>query len=69
MSGIFSSNILIMLFWKFKFILALFIDDVENNRVISLSATSVSISRLRVPMMAGILTECSAFTFLPSPNL
>ena len=35
----------------------------------SLSTTSVTISNLWLPMMAGILAECIDSNFLPSPNL
>ena len=49
--------------------LALFIDDFKNKKVISLWTTSITISNSWLPMMAGSLVECIDSIFLPSPNL
>ena len=49
--------------------LALFIGNFENNNGISLSTTSVTISNLWLPVIAGILADCMESTFLPAPNL
>ena len=52
---------------NFSFMLALFIDDFENNDT-SLSTTFVTMSNLWLTMMAGILAESIHSIFLPSPK-
>ena len=65
----FSLNMVIVSSWKFCFILAFYIDDFKNSNCMSLSTTSVTISNLWLPMIAGILAECMESIVLLFPNV